>query len=134
MKTASYFLPLLLAGCAASPYQYMVDNRYGEIEPMPAPAALIGTWTGTNGPYLLTIRVNADGRGLTCASWHKHESVNNLKYADGRLYFPDGMELTMNAQGGRLMATYDQKGMAPMHLRPDPNLVEASPYCKDKLR
>jgi len=124
---------ILAAGCT-TPYEAMKNNRYGDVTPHTVPDEIAGTWTGTSGPYLMTVKLGQDGRGLSCASWQANESVNNVKYAAGRLYFPDGMQMTVGAEGGQLVAVYDQKGMEPIRLNPDTELVEASPYCRDKLR
>lgn len=122
-----------LSACVA-PYEAMKNNQYSQIDPSSPPQEIVGTWTGTSGPYLMTIRVDQDGRGLYCSSWHTNESINNLKYSGGRLYFPDGMTMTAATEGGQLIASYDQKGVPPVRLSRDGNLVEASPYCKEKLR
>lgn len=126
-------LVMALSGCMA-PYESMKNNQYSQVEPQATPDELVGTWTGTSGPYLMAIKLGPEGRGLSCASWQANESVNNVKYAAGRLYFPDGMQMTVGAEGGQLVAVYDRKGMEPIRLNPDTELVEASPYCKDKLR
>lgn len=133
MKYLALALLASLAGCMA-PYEAMKNNQYSQVEPQPTPDQLVGTWTGTSGPYLMTIKLGPEGRGLSCASWQANESVNNVKYAGGRLYFPDGMQMTVGAEGGQLVAIYDQKGMEPIRFNPDTDLVEASPYCRDKLR
>lgn len=121
-----------LAGCT-SPYAYMENNAYSEITPQQTPAELAGIWTGTSGPYLMTIKLGADGRGLSCANWQTNKSVNNVKYSGGRLYFPDGMEMAVSVGAGTLMASYDKGGLPPIQLWPDLQLIEASPYCKEKL-
>lgn len=124
---------LILTGCMA-PYEAMRANNYSKVQPEPPPPEILGAWTGTSGPYLVTIKLGPDGRGLLCASWHANESVNNVKYFGGALYLPDGMRIAVGAEGGQLVGQYDQRGMEPIRFYPDLKLVEASPYCKEKLR
>lgn len=133
MRYAALVLLAGLSGCLA-PYEAMKNNQYAQVDPQPAPTALVGTWTGTSGPYLMTVKMGADGRGLSCASWQANESLNNVKYSGGRLYFPDGMQMAVSIEAETLMATYDSKDHAPIQLWPDPQLVDASPYCQGKLR
>jgi len=122
----------LLAGCAVDVLDYK-DNRFAEIHPSAARAELVGTWTASIGPYLSTLRIDEDGTGLFCSSWHTHDSLGKIKLVDDVVYFQDGMTMHLSRDGDMLIGQYKQVGMDPARFIPDPTLNEASPYCAAEL-
>lgn len=125
-----------LTGCAAfdDPYGLNRDNRFAEVAPEAPPPSYVGTWTGGTSLYLTTMRLQADGRGLLCSSMHTRESVGNVKYHSGMLYTQSGDRLTIRRDGDVLVIGFEDPSLPSYRLVPDPNLVEASPYCKSAMK
>lgn len=121
-----------LSGCA-SPLDDMLNNRYAEIAPVAPSADIVGTWTGTAGPYLMTIQINADGRGVSCWSFLEKNALGSTKYANGRLHFQDGASYELKRSGDKLLGDSGYTGAKVVVFVPDGNLIEASPYCKNNM-
>lgn len=123
-----------LAGCA-TPLDGLLDSRYSEVRPAPAPSQMVGTWTGSMGPYLVTLEVEPDGTGLYCYSWNEKHAVNRLKYDGERLVFQDGsMASIVDLVADKLVIRPDYSHASRATLRPDEGLVEASPYCAKAMQ
>lgn len=122
-----------LAGCA-TPLDDLLEGGYSEAVAQPAPEDLVGTWTGSMGPYLMTMVVEPDGTGRYCHSWNEKNAVSRLKYDGDRIVFQDG------ARAEVVSVSSDQLELRPSYkhadgsvLRPDSNLKLASPYCVKAL-
>lgn len=124
----------LLAGGCAMPIDDQLSNRFVEVEPEPLGAGLAGLWTGSSGPYLLTVRLGQDGRGIYCSSWNEKNTLGNLKFSAGRLYLQDGTSMHLRQQDGSLIGKASYTGAQDVRFKSDPGLVEASPYCKSNLQ
>lgn len=122
----------MLSGCAM-PAADQLDNRYMERRNESVPEGMAGEWTGTMGPYLMSIRLLGDGTGLMCSSFNANSSVVNLKYAGGVLYFQDGTRMEIKKIGQYLNGTLPYFGNAQTKLYPDNGLAQASPYCKKSM-
>ena len=125
-------VPILLTGCAAvmDPAGLMAPNRYVEVQPSTPSDDVVGKWTGAAGPYIVTIEIGKDGRGQYCTTWHTRQAHTGLKYREGVLHFQDGQQMRVERDGRNLLGHYSQPGMDPIRFVSDPNLLEASPYCK----
>lgn len=123
-----------LTGCAG-PMDDLLGGRYSEVDPMPARPGLTGMWTGSMGPYLVTLEVEPDGTGLYCYSWNEKHAVNRLKYDGERLVFQDGsMASIIDLVPDKLIIRPDYSHASRATLRPDEGLVEASPYCAKAMQ
>lgn len=123
-----------LIGCA-TPLDGLLDSRYSEVRPAPAPSQMVGTWTGNMGPYLLTLQVESDGTGLYCYSWNEKHAVNRMKYDGEGLVFQDGsMASIIDLVPDKLIIRPDYSHASRATLRPDEGLVEASPYCAKAMQ
>lgn len=130
MRFAIFLLiPLALAACA-SPYEDMLKNDFVLVEPKTPPTEYVGTWSGSAGPYLMTLRISEDGRGQYCYSWHTRDVIGNVKFDGSALRFQDGSRLTPRRDGDSLLTQFEDPSLPSYRLVQDPNLVEASPYCK----
>lgn len=107
-----------------------LENHFAEITPKGPPQEYVGTWTGSAGPYLMTLRLGEDGRGLYCYSWHTRDVVGNMKFDGELLRFQDGGKLKVRRDGALLMTEFEDPSLPSYRLVQDPKLVEASPYCK----
>lgn len=127
-------IPLLitLGGCAM-PTADMTNNRYMEQTAEAAPPGISGDWTGTMGPYLLSLRIGRDGSGVMCSAYHTSNAVMNLKYNAGTLYFQDGTRLTIQPSGNTLIGTSPYFGSATTTLYKDQGFAQAAPYCRNSL-
>ncbi|MEO1892514.1 MAG: J517_1871 family lipoprotein [Alcanivorax sp.] len=122
-----------LIGCA-TPLDGLLDSRYSEVRPAPAPSQMVGTWTGNMGPYLLTLQVESDGTGLYCYSWNEKHAVNRLKYDGERLVFQDGARAeVVSASSEKLVLRPSYEHSSESVLRDDQELREASPFCATEL-
>lgn len=127
-------IPLMatLGGCAM-PTGDMTNNKYMERTAEAAPAGIAGDWTGTMGPYLLSMRIGSNGAGVMCSAYNTNNSVMNLKYSSGTLYFQDGTRLTVQPSGNTLVATSPYFGSATTTLYKDQGFAQAAPFCKSNL-
>lgn len=127
-------LTVILAGCAIpDPLDMFHDNRFAEVVPDPAPSEFVGTWTGSNGPYLMTVRINEDGTGLYCSAFGRYESRGRIKIKDHHIYYPEGGRMLLSMDGEVLVGSYDYGGVSPARFVRDDDLVEAAPYCAENL-
>ena len=127
-------LTVILAGCAIpDPMDMFHDNRFAEIVPDPAPSEFVGTWTGSNGPYLMTVRINVDGTGLYCSSFGANDALGRIKIKGDHIYYPEGGRMALSKDGDVMVGTYDYEGVSPARFVRDDDLVEAAPYCAESL-
>jgi hypothetical protein len=115
------------------PTDDLLNNRYMERRQETVPVGVAGDWTGTMGPYLVTVRLAADGTGLMCSSYNTNNTVINLKYAAGVLYFQDGTRMEIAKVGETLAGKTPYFGSATTKLYPDMGLSQAAPYCKKAM-
>ncbi len=123
---------LLVGGCAM-PINDQLNNNFVEISPEPVRSGLVGLWTGSSGPYLLTVRLEQDGRGIYCSSWNEKNTLGNVKFSAEHLYFQDGSSMDLNQQGENLTGKARYSGAHYVRFKRDPDLTEAAPYCKASL-
>ena len=122
-----------LAGCQ-SPIQGMLNNNFVAIDPESLPESLVGTWTGNMGPYLVSLKWMADGRGLFCSSYGTADYIQKIKYSQGEILIQDGTKLQIRDHTTELMTVY-----APYYagkeslLYADSNFQHASAYCANAL-
>ena len=121
-----------LSGCVM-PTDDLLNNRYMEHVPEAPPAGMAGDWTGTMGPYLLTLRIDQDGTGRMCSSYLQNNSVNALKYAGGTLYYQDGTRTAANYSSDTLTILAPYFNSQPSRLVRDTGLKQAAPYCQQNL-
>lgn len=121
-----------LAGCSL-PTTDMMSNQYMEHSAEPVPAGMAGDWTGTSGPYLVTLRLNADGTGALCNSYGASNYLQAVKYQGGTLYVQDGARLALTPNGDALTGMAPYTGSRPIRFLRDDDLKNAPPYCKTAL-
>tara|TARA_R110000851_G_C13102500_1_gene568921 strand:- start:9010 stop:9432 length:423 start_codon:yes stop_codon:yes gene_type:complete len=123
-----------LAGCA-TPLDDLLDSRYSEVQAIPAPSGMVGTWTGSTGPYLLALQIKGGGTGLYCYSWNEKHAINRLKYDGEGLVFQDGSTAVIrDVRPDAIVIRSDYTFSKDAILRRDSELEEASPYCMERLR
>jgi hypothetical protein len=130
---AAALMVLTVAGCALPPGD-MTENRYSDVPPKLTNKAYAGLWTGTSGPYSMSLRIDADGRGVSCTSSAGAYSVDTIKLAGDTLYFQDGSSMTLTYAEGYLYGLPPNAGMQNLRLVHDNGLVAASSYCRARLQ
>ncbi|NOG32924.1 hypothetical protein HLB35_16200, partial [Halomonas sp. TBZ9] len=79
---------ILMSGCALDPYGVtelvndQQNNDFVSIEKESLDYPIEGLWTGSMGPYLVTIELEEDGSGEMCSSYAGTDNVSKLKYAN----------------------------------------------------
>lgn len=127
-------LAAILAGCAIpDPMDMFHDNRFAEIVPDPAPPEFVGTWTGSNGPYLMTVRINVDGTGLYCSTSGVNDALGRIKIKGDHIYYPEGGRMALSMDGDVMVGAHDYQGAPAARFVRDDDLVEAAPYCAENL-
>lgn len=129
----SVLMVLLVSGCALSMGD-MTSNRYSGVVPKPINKSYAGLWTGINDSYSITLRIDEDGRGVSCSSRNGRDSVSNLKLANGTLYLQDGTTMDLVYADGYINGVSPSSGMQNVRFFPDNGLVAASPYCRDRMQ
>lgn len=134
--TSKYWIGLLapvFASCtlASGP---MDASKYVHVQPDPAPEYAIGTWTGGLGPYVMTMKVAADGHVGTCQSWNHRDAVGKAKLSSGKIYFSDGSYAVVEkSTNGITVIPLGDAGHASEFVS-DESLRLAAPYCEDYFR
>jgi hypothetical protein len=129
MKKLALVMVLVLAGCK-SPIDDIINNKFIETNISAPPADIVGTWTGNNGPYLITMKIFDDGSGLSCSSWNDKNSVNKIKFSAGYLYFQDGAKMAVSISGGKLIGKFDYSFTNDVSFVEDKKLTNASLFCQ----
>lgn len=129
----SVSMVLILSGCAL-PANDMASDQFSNVVPKPINKLYVGLWSGTNGSYLMTLRIDKDGRGISCSSRNGKDSVNKLKLSDDTLYFQDGTKMALTYVDGYINGVSPSAGSQDVRFVQDSGLVKASPYCRDKLQ
>lgn len=120
-----------LAGCT-SPSGDMLNNKFTTI--LPASTSLQGYWSGNNGPYLVTFKFNNDGTGLMCSSYNDKNTLEKLKISDDIIYMQNGLKQTiLKISETDLTLQVKYLGSTTFNYKPDPKLINASPYCEKNL-
>lgn len=123
----------LLSGCAMT--SDMQNNNFPAVLAVPAPAKLVGTWTGSIGYYLTTTKFSADGTGVMCASWNGRDSLNLLKYDGEEVRFADSTRTTIKRLDDKILVLRANYYFgADYTLHRDDELKQAAPYCIEKLK
>ncbi|MEY8247328.1 MAG: hypothetical protein RPT11_03005 [Bermanella sp.] len=124
----------LLYGCA-SPTSHMINNNFIAIVKEPTPSKMIGSWSGTMGPYLATFQWKSDGSGIFCYSWSTYDLMQKLKYSKGEIQIQDGTKLEIKSYSDSTMTVRAPYFMAQdTLLYKDNNLENASLFCGSKLK
>lgn len=129
----SVLMVLLVSGCALSMGD-MASNRYSGVVPQPINKSYAGLWTGTNGSDSITLRIDEDGRGVSCSSRNGRDSVSNIKLANGTLYLQDGTKMDLVYADGYINGVSPSSGVQNVRFFPDNGLVKASPYCRNRIQ
>lgn len=122
-----------VSGCAL-PAGDMTSNQFSNVVPKPIIKPYAGLWSGTSGSYLMTLRIDKDGRGISCSSRNGKDSVSNLKLSDDTLYFQDGTKMVLTYVDGYIDGVSPSAGLENVRFARDSGLIEASPYCRERLQ
>jgi hypothetical protein len=123
----------LLAGCQ-SPVDDMLNNKFIEIQEQAPPSELKGYWTGSIGPYLMTIKVGADGYGVDCYSYLSEPIIGKLKYNNNFIYQQSGTKMKVKfISDNKLVTTAEYYGTTDHVFYKDDDLKKADFLCKKAL-
>ncbi len=137
MKRLNVVLQFLLfaslTGCQ-SPARDMMNNNFVAISPKAVPANLVGTWTGSMGPYLVSMKWQADGYGLFCYSYGTADVLQRVKFVDGEIFIQDGTKLQLKGLSTASMIVHTSYFSGKdSTLLGDRELRNASVYCAKAL-
>lgn len=121
---------LFLSGCAMN--NDLLSGSFSTIEPKATD--LSGYWSGSGGPWLVTVKFNSDGTGLMCQSYNGKDILDKIKVVDDVIYNQNNLKLKITSktsEGLTLKANYYMG--ATFNFTPDPLLKNASPYCENAL-
>ncbi|HIF8866514.1 TPA: J517_1871 family lipoprotein [Vibrio cholerae] len=93
MKQLSLLGILIALGGCASPVDDVLNNRFSQIQAQPVPVALVGTWVGSVGPYLVTMQFGEDGKGTYRYTYLGTPIVQQTKYSSGEVFVEDGTRI-----------------------------------------
>lgn len=129
----SVLIVLLVSGCAL-PMEDTKGNEFSGVVPKLINKSYAGLWTGENGSDSITLRIDEDGRGVSCSSRNGRDSVSNLKLANGTLYLQDGTKMDLVYADGYINGVSPSSGVQSVRFFPDNGLVKASPYCRNIMQ
>ncbi|MCV4287002.1 hypothetical protein OH708_03680 [Pseudomonas capsici] len=133
MRKIGVFLLFGVLGACVMPTDDMINNDFSAVRAVPAPPGMPGKWTGSNGPYLMTIFLEQDGTGLSCYGWGNKQSVGRIKFDGGQLRFQDGTRIKLARQGEKLLGRAPYTSAQDIVFVSDPELSLADPYCSKNL-
>jgi len=124
---------LSVSGCAMT--NDMHNNNFPAVIAVPAPPNLVGTWTGSIGPYLATTKFEKDGTGVMCASWNGRDSLNRIKYDGKEVRYADGSRTSIKSLDDQVLVLRANYYFgADYTLHRDDEMRQAAPYCLEKLK
>jgi hypothetical protein len=110
----------------------MMNNNFAAIASEPLPADLVGIWTGSMGPYLVSMKWQADGNGLFCYSHGTANVVQKIKFGGGEILIQDGTKLNLKQHSKESLVVHAPYFAArDSTLYSDSQLRSASVYCAD---
>ena len=125
---------LLLAGCTSA-VDDMINNQFASIQAETPPAEIQGTWTGSVGPYLVTMQMDESGFGKYCYSYGSSDILEKVKYNSNVIYYQNGTKTKVSASpNGSLQVTSDYYSGSTSTLFPDKKLSNSSLFCSEKLK
>lgn len=130
----SAFLIAPLMGCQSISSD-MLNNDFVSVRADHVPSEMQGVWTGSMGPYLVTLSLQGDGHGLYCYTYNASEAVYKAKYSQGVMVFQDGTKMEVSPlSGGRLRGRVNYLFGQDYTFYQDPELKEAANFCSRELR
>ena len=135
MKTKLIILvPFILSACA-SPLDDMLNNQFSIITPTPN-NQLVGIWTGSTGPALTTLKINAGGEGISCQSSGASNYSEKIKLAGDTVFDQRGLRQKIKLITDDklvLSSTYYMSTIEHTYYK-DSDLKNASIYCAKELK
>lgn len=126
---------LALSGCAMDAVlNDRMHNNFAGVTQEPYPPEMVGLWTGSMGPYLVTYRFAPDGGGEYCYSYATADVVSQVKYSGGVILAQEGDKLTVKEMAaGRLVLHSPHYKSLTYTFHRDEGLQKASKFCRDQL-
>lgn len=117
----------------ASPSSDMLNNQYNQVQA--TASNLTGVWSGSAGPYAVSLKFLQDGQGLYCWSWNGRNSLEKFKVVGNQIIFQSGLKQSIFSENDRqLVLRANYFGGSSTAYSPDPLLKMASPYCEQQLK
>ena len=111
----------------------LLSGQFSSIAPKSTD--LSGYWSGSGGPWLVTVKFNSDGTGLMCQSYNGKDILDKIKVVDDVIYNQNNLKLNVISKTSErltLKASYYMG--ATFSFTPDPLLKNASPYCEKAFK
>lgn len=129
------FVAIALTGCV-TPSGDMLNNKFDSQQGVTQQNT--GYYTGSIGPYTVTLKVNSDGTGYSCESMGNSQSDRYLKvkFSPDMVYFSNGGRfklLSVNNTDMTIQNIYF--GMNTQYkLSKDDTLSRAAPFCEKQFK
>ncbi|MFW2077381.1 J517_1871 family lipoprotein [Acinetobacter sp. ULE_I010] len=122
---------VVLSGCAMN--NDLLSGQFSAIKPKSTD--LSGSWSGSGGPWLVTIKFNSDGTGLMCQSYNGKDILDKIKVVGDVIYNQNNLKLkVISKTNDKLTLKANYYMGATFNFTPDPLLKNASPYCESALK
>lgn len=124
-------LELTVSGCAMN--NELLSGKFSAITPKST--NLSGYWSGSGGPWLVTVKFNSDGTGLMCQSYNGKDILDKIKVVDDVIYNQNNLKLkVVSKTDDKLTLKANYYMGATFNFTTDPLLKNASPYCESALK
>lgn len=121
---------LSLAGCQLTP---PADNKFLFVQPQPSPH-LEGIWTGTMGPYMMSLMFDANGTGYDCYAWNGKNVISRIKYDGKNIHYQEGGYQRLDSiTSTSLIVSFPNLPPPSYTLVKDNELKQADPFCVVEL-
>jgi len=133
MKKLSLYMTimlfLILTACQ-SITTHMINNDFISIQPETLPPDMVGIWSGSMGPSLITIKWMENGEGILCSSWGT-DVMSKIKYSDRKFFYQDGLRgEPQSITDESLIIVFPYFGVKDSIMYKDDNLTKASLFCQ----
>lgn len=109
---------LLTAGCSTQPQGAFAE--FDSLDPQVAPAAMVGTWTGSYADGKLSLVIKTDGAVITCIDTPGYFFQGAGKYRDQVVHFEDNSstQVKVVSDGLAIMAPQEETELATLSADP----------------
>ena len=134
MKTLFFCVSVVAAitGCA-SPSGDMLNNKFLVTKPTPPAKELIGFWTGAQGPFIVTIKLDESGNGIYCADTQT-KSVSRMIHNNGSLIMESGLKQSISKEGDKIVLSTDYLAGYKSDFYSDNHLEKSTFLCRDYFK
>lgn len=98
--------------------------------------SMLGFWSGSAGPYIMTMKITNDGTSRFCSSWNDKKNLGKITFDGEKFILEDGSKLKLQQLNNKKMiltANYYLQTTKYQFYKDD-DLSKASLFCHSVLK